>query len=276
MKRIARALGIFKPAMESLRHGATVVPLLLYFILKLALILLYASSYTKPLSTYWALLVPNTNAEALTHYPGHLLLMPRILGRLDLILEIVLLVVVQAATVLLFAAVARRERVRVGTSMRAAGRRYLHLALAAAIASAVLFIMFEYAVPALAGSAGMPRGLEATAGTLIGLVIQAFFLFTLPFILFDGYAAFKAIGASFRFAGRHFPESFTIVLIPFILTMPTLLLSLNPGAIAFQLSPEFLIQAQIAGEFMEFIATYLLLGALTLYFLETRIREETR
>ena len=45
---------------------------------------------------------------------------------------------------------------------------------------------------------------------------------------------------------------------------------------ALQISPEFLVQVQVAGEVMQFIATYLLMGGLTIYFAETRIKEEDR
>ena len=112
--------------------------------------------------------------------------------------------------------------------------------------------------------------------TLVGLVLETFFLYAIPFILIERRTALAAIRRSFAFAGRHFIESFLLVLVPFLLTVPTLLLSVNPRTIALQISPEFLVQVQVAGEVMQFIATYLLMGGLTIYFAETRIKEEDR
>lgn len=276
MKRIGRVLVAFKTTLLSLRYAKTAVPFLCYFLFKLCLISLYTSGAWKALDAFWKLFTPGMNTEALAHYPDRLLFMPATLGRLDLALEILLFVLAQATTMVLFAALARRERLDVGASARAAGKKYVPLAIAAAIASVVLFAAFRYPAAFLGRLVGIPRGLEATLSALLGLVIQSFFLFAMPFILFEGHSAFASIAQSFRFASRHFLEAFTLVFVPFILTVPTILLGINSELIAYRISPESLVHVQIAGEVVELFTAYLLMGALTTYFLETRNRGETR
>jgi hypothetical protein len=260
---------IFGTDLSYLRHGRLAIPLLLYFILQLSLISLYVWSGAKA-AGLWTLLMPGMDSEIITHYPEHLFFMGAILGRLDIALGIFVLVLAQGATVLLVAAAAKRERISVRESLGAAGHRYVHLVIAAAAASVAMFAAFRYPMELIDGIAGVPRGLGAGAGVFICVVLQAFLLYAIPFILIEGRSAPDAIRRSFGFAGRHFVESFLFALVPFLLTVPTLLLSLNPQGIAFQISPDFLVHVQIAGEAIQLIATYLLVGGLTIFFVETR------
>ena len=273
MNRIARVFGIFRTALSYLRHGGLIIPLLLYFLLQLSLISLYVWSGARA-AGLWTLLNPGMDPEIIAHYPEHLFFMSGILGRLDIPLEIFVLVLAQGATVLLVAAVAKRERPSLLASLGTAGRRYVHLIMAAAAAAVAMFACFRYPMALLDGIAGIPRGLGAAASTLLCVVLQTFLLYAIPFIVIEGRSAPVALRRSFAFAGHHFVESFFLALVPFLLTIPTLLLSLNAQAVAFQISPEFLIHVQIAGEAIQFIATYLLVGGLTIFFMKNRtIRE---
>lgn len=274
MNRIAPVFKIFGTVISYLQFGRPALPLLMYLILKLYIIVWYVLSGASTLGGPWPLLMRGIDLAAMGHYPEHLILMPAFLGRLDILLEILVLVVAQGATVLLIAAILRREKSGIRESLRGTGRRYVHLVIAAAAASASLFAWFRLSGAFLARFMALPRGLGEGAGVLIGLVIETFFLYAIPFIVIERRTALEAILRSFAFAGRHFIESFVLVLAPFLLTLPTLLLSLSPRTLALQISPEFLVQVQIAGEVMQFIAAYLLIGGLTIYFAETRVKEE--
>jgi len=271
MNRIARVFKCFGAALSHVQNGRLAVPLFLYFLLQLSLIALYVSSGAKG-AVFWTLLKPGLDAEVVTHYPEHLLLMGTILGRLDAPLEVFVLVLAQGATVLLVAAASRRAPIDVRGSLAEAGRRYIHLFVVAAIAAVAMLLCFRYPLTILDGIAGAAFSVVASA--LICIVLQAFLLYTIPFILLEGRSAPDALRRSFGFAGRHFAESFLFVLVPFILTVPTTLLSMNPEVIAFQISPEFLIHVQIVGEAIQFVATYLLMGGLTVFFVQTRTAGE--
>jgi len=277
MSTVVAVLDAFSRAISLLSRRRVAVPLLLYFLLKLGITLLYVASDSVSLNRAWALLARGPSAEELSHYPEHLLYMTSVLGRIDMPLEVLVLVLAQGATVLLVAGALRGENPTLGASLRGAAARYLHLALAAAATAAALyacFVLVPMLMGAHAGAGGRPLLLGST---LLGLVVQTLFVYAIPFILLEGKSAPGAIGASFRLAARAAADSFLLVFLPFLITIPTMLASLKPELIAFRLSPELLIHLQIAGEIMQLIATYLLIGGVTVFFIRARGRtEETR
>lgn len=262
----------FRGALGLLRRGRPAVLLALYFLLKTGIIILYARGGAA--SPFWKILRPGGGAEALSHYPDRFIVMPAVLGRLDVPLEILVLSFAHGATVFLVALAARGEHLSVRGCAARAFSRYVHLAAAAAISSAALFGVFRLSAALLERIAGVPRAWELAIGAAAGLAVQAFFMYAVPFVMLEERSAAAAVKRSVSFAGRRFVQSFAIAAVPFAITLPTLLLALNPRAVAFQLSPEFLVAVQIAGEFMEFAAGYLLVGGLTLFVLDARTKEK--
>jgi hypothetical protein len=275
MSRIAIVFAAFGKALSCLRRGRTAVPLLAYFLLQLLLLGLYAWSGPRA-AVFWALLRPGMDPEVIRHYPEHLLYVGSILGRFDIPLEILVLVLAQGATVLLVASAAGGTPAGVGASLAAAGRRYLHLIVASAAAAVAMIAGLRLPMSLIGRRPGIPDGIGLATGVLACVVLQAFILYAIPFILIERRPALDALRRSFGFAGRHFVESFLLVLVPFLLTVPMLLLDLNARSIALQISPEFLIHVQVAGEAVQLVATYLLVGGLTVFFIETRKAENTR
>jgi membrane-anchored glycerophosphoryl diester phosphodiesterase (GDPDase) len=99
---------------------------------------------------------------------------------------------------------------------------------------------------------------------ILGLLVQAFFLYAIPLVVLERYSAPKAIAASVRITRRSAFTTFLLVAVPFILTVPTLLLGFRAELLAFRISPDFLLINQIAGEIMQLIATYLIVGGATI------------
>lgn len=276
MNRIVTIIKAFGAAIRHLRNGRLAVPLALYFLLKLGIILAYAFGPVGATAAVWGILRPGQSGEALSHYPDRLIVMPIMLGRLDIPLEILVLSFAQGITVVLVALAASRAPLSVVGGAARTRTRYVHLAVAAAVVSAAMFVVFRYPLSLLDRLAGVPRAWELALGVSAGIVVQALFIYAVPFIVLDGRSSIDALRRSVAFAARHPVESLALVALPFALTVPTLLLTLNPQAVAFQLSPEFLVQVQIAGELVEFATGYLLVGGLTLYLLDARSREEKR
>ncbi len=275
MTAIARVLKAFGAAIGLLRHGFVAGPLALYFLLKLSLIVLYAYGRSGPADAFWKILLPGSSAEALSHYPDRLIVMPIVLGRLDIPLEILALSSCRPRPF-------SSSRSRDGrTPRRAGGRltaraRYFHLAAATGIASAALFAAFRYPASLLARLPGIPDAGRLAIGIALSIAVQALFLYAIPFIVLEGRSAIDATRRSAGFAARHFAESITLVAVPFVVALPTMLLTLDPRTIAFRISPEFLVHVRIAGELVEFASGYLLVGGLTIYFLATRLKEEKK
>lgn len=260
----SNVFSIFAEALSLLQNGRLAVPLLIYFALRIAIVSLYLASVTEPLSSFWALLVGGFSGEDLSHYPVHLILMPAILGRFDMALDILAAVLFQGATIALVAAAYRRRPVSLATGFSEASGGYRHMIVVMLLISIALFVCLN--VPRLlavhlVGAARL--GITGLA-LLLGLFVQALFLYAIPLVVLERNSAPRAIAASVRFTRRNTITTFLIVAVPFILTVPTLLLGFRAEMIAFRISPDFLLINQIAGEIMQLIATYLIIGGATI------------
>ncbi len=257
-------LRIFATALTLLQNGKLAVPLLLYFAVRIAVIFLYLSSINEPLNSFWALFVGGYSGEDVSHYPAHLILMPTILSRLDIALDIFVSVLFQGATIVLVAAAFRKRKTSLGAGFTGAARGYLHMVAVMLVVSIALFLCTNaprVLSTALRGAAHY--GAYALV-LLVGLCVQALFLYAIPFILLEGRTAPGAITASVRTATRSAVRTFLIVAVPFIFTIPTLLLELKAEMIAYRISPDFLLINQIAGEIVHLIATYAIIGGATI------------
>ncbi len=257
-------LRIFATALSLLQNGRLAVPLLLYFALRIAVIFLYLSSVNEPLSSFWALFVGGYSGEDVSHYPVHMILMPTILSRLDIVLDIFASVLFQGATIVLVAAAFRKRKISVGGGFTRAARGYPHMVAVMLVVSIALLLCVNaprVLNPALRGAAYY--GVYALV-LLVGLCVQALFLYAIPFILLEGRRAPGAIASSMRSATRSAVTTFLIVAVPFVFTIPTLLLGLKAEMIAYRISPDFLLINQIAGEIIYLIATYAIVGGATI------------
>jgi hypothetical protein len=103
---------------------------------------------------------------------------------------------------------------------------------------------------------------------ILGLLVQALFIYAVPIILMRRRSAFGALRENFRFAVHNYPASFTLALVTFAVSLPTFLLGLKSRVIALRLFPELLIHIQVTAELLQFVATYLLVGGVTVLFLD--------
>ena len=265
----------FTASLALLENFRLVLPLLLYFILKLCVAVLYIAGVREPLTSFWALFLPGAGSEIVSHYPEHLLLMQVILRRLDLLLEIFVHILFQGATIVLVSSAIGRRRPTVGGAFRTAARRYaalIGIAFIAAVAIQICIIVPELVIRRVMGQGA--GELATAAAILLGLGAQALFLYAAPAVLISGLGMISAIKKGLVIAKRSFIYTYMLVGLPFVLTVPTLLLSFKTRLIAFRLSPEVLIYILIAGELMQFIATYLITSASAVTFV--RRMEETK
>ncbi len=264
----------FSTALSYLQSFRVAVPLLAYFGLKLLILALYLNGISEPVSSFWALFVRGLDGENMSHYPVHLIVMQTILGRLEMVLGIVVHPAFQGATVLLIASAIRRQAPSLGGSFRETLRKYPRLVGVSLIMS-ILILAFVHIPSALLGDMrGVPGLIVPIAAVCAGLVVQAFFLYAMILILLEDRAIPGAIGESFRLAWNTIVTSLLLVGLPFILTLPVLLLGMKGDLIAFHLSPDFLVHVQIAGEIMILISTYLVIGGATVTFSRKRAAAE--
>lgn len=263
----AAAFKAFHRSLLLLQNPKLALPLFLYFLLKLGILALYIANTSLNLSPVWAFFIRGLTPENINHYPIHPIMMQTILGRLDILMDIFVFVIFQGATIVLVSAAFTRRNVSLREGFKTTVARYIHLVIAA-IASSVIMLVIVNAPAIIAEQTGRQAGAGITAaGTILGLMIQALLLFTVPFILLGRITGLRAIGRSIQFAGRSIGSSMLLVTAPFILTLPTMLLMLRADMIAFRISPDFLINIQVAGEIMQLFASYLVIGGATIYFI---------
>ena len=256
-------------AIQILQNGKVILPLLVYFAFKILLIVSFIESGTGGLHDFWSLLLPGRQAAGLEHYPHHVMLLPLAMQRLDVVLDTFLHIIAQGMTVLMVAAAYSGEKIGIASSFRATMRRYGHLIIVMIIALAAIFIFanIPYLIPISPES--LPhRHIPTAASVLLGLLVQAFFIYAVPIILIGRRAAFGALRDNFRFAAHNYPASFSLALVTFAVSLPTVLLGFKSRVIALRLFPELLIHIQVTAELLQFVSTYLLVGGVTVFFLE--------
>ncbi|NIM18824.1 MAG: hypothetical protein GTO42_02215 [Candidatus Latescibacteria bacterium] len=253
------------------------IPLILYLALKVILVALYVNAPGGFVGSFWALFLKKGFREALTHYPEHRLLMPVVLGRLDIILDVFVHAFFQGVTIFLFADAIRKRSGSMAEALKGTFRRYVPLVGVTIIASAFVFACFN--VPALL----LPKGGNIlfraggwAATTFVGLVFQALFIFTGPLVLLKGRSIFRAVKESIKIAMISFDQTMILVSVPFIITLPGILLEFKSEMLALRFSPEVLAYVQVFRELLGFVSALLLIGGLTVTFFWRQLDEAGR
>jgi hypothetical protein len=267
-------LNAFYEAITMMNRPQIWVPLLVYLGFKLSLIFLYRATFLGPLGALWATLLPADVRPALVHYPWDLIYMPLVLGRLNIGLDIVASVVFQGATVVLFANAMRDQPLSLSGAFRATLGRYRVIVAVTFVATVVLLgvVQLPALVEKITPLASRPK-LVGLFDTAAAIFVQVAFLYTLPLVLLTGYSFRGAIAGSIQWAKHSPAQSVLLVLIPFMLTVPTLLLGLQSSMLVSRLAPETMVAIEVATEIAAWISTLLLTGGLTIWFVRRKGRE---
>lgn len=260
-----------------IRSIKIVIPLLLYFLFELLVIIIYTRVGPGSLDYFWTLFLPGRSANVIGHYPQRLLLLPEILGGLDIVLDILVYVVAQGATIVLIAAALSGRPLDLGNSFAATMKRYWRLIGVMFVAT--LIILFATYLPRLPSNFGWTthnRYIATISSVLLGILVQAFFLYAVPFVIIGGESIFGAIAKSIRFARRRYLLSLTLAAVPFIIMLPTFLLGFKAQILSLRIYPELITHIQILGEIMNVVATYILVGGVTVIFTEEAFTGSSR
>lgn len=263
-------------AIQILQNSKVILPLLVYFVIKILLIISFIKSGTGGLHAFWSFLLPGGQADGLEHYPHHVMLLPLAMQRLDIALDLFLHIIAQGMTVLLVAAAYSGRTIGIVSSFHGTMRRYWHLVIVMIIAIGAILVAanIPYLIPISPES--LPhRHIPTAAGILLALITQAFFIYAVPIVLLSTRPAFGALLDNFRLASRNYPASLTLALVTFAVSLPTFLLGFKARVIALRLFPELLIHIQITAELLQFVSTYLLVGGVTVLLLKGTERPGT-
>ena len=270
-KSIASAFQAFQVSLTMLIDPRIAAPYLFYFILQMILLAAYLAGNTGTLAHFWVLPVPGISPESLGHYPAHLLLLQPILGRIEVILEVVLKCIFHGATVYLVTRAMRRGKPSLPRSFSATWSRYPRLLVVSIVSSAAVYAVVLLGVWLSSGMTGWARYAFFGSGIAAGLVAQSLFVYAIPLVMIDDVSGLSALASGMSLSLRTFTKTLLIVALPFMLTVPTILLDLKAEMIALQLSPDFMIHSHVASRIMELVSTYLITASATVIFLARKV-----
>lgn len=270
-RSISSAFQAIQVSLTMLIDPRVAAPYLLYFVLQMILLAAYLAGNSGPLARFWTLPVPGIEPEYLGHYPAHLLLLQPILGRIEMILEVLLKSVFHGATVYLVARTMRRGKPSLPRSFSAAWRRYPRLLFVSIISAVAVYAVVLLGVWLASGMEGWARYSALGGGIAAGLVMQSLFVYVIPLVMIDDEPAPSALASGISLSLRTFTKTLLVVALPFLLTVPTILLDLKAEMIALQLSPDFMIHSHVASRVMELVSTYLITASATVIFLARKV-----
>lgn len=270
-RSIASAFQAFQVSLTMLIDPRIAAPYLFYFILQMIFLAAYLAFNTGVLAHFWTLLVPGVSPEHLGHYPAHLLLLQPILGRIEIFLEVLLKCVFHGATVYLVARAMRRGKPSLPRSFSSAWSRYPRLLVVSIVSSAAVYAAVLLGVWLSSGMEGLAKYTLLGGGIAAGLVAQSLFVYAIPMVMIDDSSGLSALASGVSLSLRTFTKTLLVVAVPFILTLPTILLDLKAEMIALQLSPDFMIHSHVASRVMELVSTYLITASTTVIFLARKV-----
>jgi hypothetical protein len=268
MIRAETVLRAYLETLSVLKRFKIWVPLFVYVVLKIGIMYLYLATVSGKFSSFWEVFLFGESPGSIRHYPMDHLLMPMVMNRVSLVLDVFVHVVFQCATMFMFAEVFVGRAPLLRPSFRETWARYPRLVGVSLIFSVVLFgAVFLPGYLAGLVSAGIP-GLAITGASIVlGLIVQALLIFATPYVLFSPRSVVRAVSDSILVSVRSLGSSVLLVTLPFLLTLPLLYIESKTPAIVRRLSPDVLVHVQISAELVHWIGTFLLMGALTSVFI---------
>jgi hypothetical protein len=197
--------------------------------------------------------------------------MQPVLGRFNLFIDIFIHVIFQGATVLVISSFLTDRVISLRKSFSLSIKRYIHLAIVSIAGSATIFACINISRMASRSLGQTPHMLVIMAGIICGLVIQALLLYTTPLILLKRVSAVTAIKDSISIAIRLATVSLLIVILPFILTLPSILLDSKAMLISLKLSPDFMIYHLVVKEILQTISSYLITAGSVVIFITYKL-----
>ncbi len=265
---LKRAFKAFYMSTHMLQNIKVAIPSVLFLALQLGVLALYLASLDGPMTSFWAIFIKGISPADFGHFPGHIIFMQPVLERFGILLDIIVNIIFQGATVFLVSAAWSGNTLSIFDGFRTSFKNYLRLLLVALAVSTAIFLSLKLARNISGNLQGIPGIAVYTSGILAALLFQALFLFSIPIIILRGSGCMKAIAGSFRVMWEFASTTFLLVLIPFILTLPTTFISLKAELIIAQLSPDFIVYNNVIASTMEMAATYLMISGATIIYLQ--------
>ena len=222
----------------------------------LALELIYFST-RKPLSFIAAPIIRKFFGEGYNHYPGHLLLLPRLFYYAQVVIYVSVGIFLMAVAVNIIKNIRMKLPVRRDALIKNALKRYLAFLVFGVIMVILMVLLkkadtFIYLKAMRLVSQYVPQVVNKLF--IIGLslllfftniILQTFFILAIPILIIQKKPLVKALSKSLYLGLRNFFSIFALILVPFLINLPIALIKGGAGVLVDKTFPE--INLCIAG-----------------------------
>lgn len=216
-------------------------------------------STRRPLSLIAGPIIRKFFGESFLHYPGHLLILPRLFYYCEVLIYVSIGVFLTAVSINIFKNIRMGLPLKPKALIKNASKKYFsYLGFGLLVMVLIFFLkkadMFAYrkiALIAMRFAPGAVTKLYAVGLSLVlfitNVIMQIFLVLTLPLIVIRGKSLVRAIAGSIKIAFTNFLTIFSLTILPFLLYLPIALLKSESGRIAEKAFPEATLWISAAG-----------------------------
>lgn len=244
-------------------------PFLIYFVVMLLQILLLSNMFSPLLAGWFIPIVQWLSDASVVHFPQHLVYLPSVFEKMNLVASFLLDSLLSACAILMFVAYFDRKDIRFGATLKIASRYYVKLLLIWIIVFIPLLLLF-WALPGLFQDfvAGAPRRKLAL---MIGMqtlqtIVTALFVYVVPYLVTKSGTLGQAFSRNFSLFFRSFFTTVILVGIPQFAMLPLVYALQSTGSIVNKFNPGLIIWMTVGLAVALTLSNYFTLGAIVRFF----------
>ena len=193
-------------------------------------------SARKPISILAGPVIRKFFGEMALHYPGNLMILPRIFYYAQIALYIFLGVFLTAISVNIFNNIKTGLPIKVNAMMKNAFKHYLSFMIYGIIIAALITVLRRVDIPIYTKATRLALKVVPKISPQIGylgltlflfltnIVMQALMILTVPLMVIEKKALFKSLFNSIYIGVKNFLTIFTLIFLPFVAYLPVTLL----------------------------------------------------
>ena len=232
----------------------------------LALELIYFSSRS-PLVKICGPIVRKFYGEAFLHYPGNLVLLPKLLYYAQTLIYMFCGVMLLAITVNIVRNIKLKIILKRNVLVRNAFRRYLTFFSFGLLVAAAMFLVKRLNLLFYAWQ--WPPFMLAAISFILNVILQTLLVLVIPIIVIRKKLFFRALGAGLVLAGRNFPTLLILISLPFLIYLPISLLKIGLPKLMEMTFPEIILLISAAGIILGALAECFIIVSATQFLLDT-------
>ncbi len=245
-------------------------PYFLYFLLLATVALLLANQFASGMSWIIPLNVWIAG-DSVLHYPQHLQFLPYSFERISVVISLLVESLFTAATVVMFAAHFRREKVRFIGSLREVLPHYLKILLIWLINFVLIYLLFMSLSKLFVDFVqGAPRRQLALFLGMRGLsvLVTCLFVYVMPYMFLRGRGLVAAFRDSIAQFFRSFFTTAIFVGLPQLLLLPLIYTLQSSDKIIDKFNPDLVVWLTVAFAFALNLANFFTTGAIVRFFID--------